>query len=93
MYNDSGGTNEANYCTIRTAINARRVMNIAGFSNGSQYLPWMIWWPFEALQEHATRFGRQVSMLPQIAITCVMSDYEPTYRALNPAPAPTKSLL
>jgi hypothetical protein len=86
--------NEASYCTIRTAINARRIMvnDIAGFSNDSQYLPWMMWWPLKPYKS-ATRLGRQMCIhAPHIALTCVMPDYESTYRALKPAPAPTKSL-
>ncbi|KAJ5486413.1 hypothetical protein N7530_000713 [Penicillium desertorum] len=72
--------NEASYCTIRTAINPRRIMvnDIAGFSNDSQYLLWMMWWPLKPYKS-ATRLGRQVCIhAPHIALTCVMPDYEST---------------
>jgi hypothetical protein len=79
---------------IRTAINARRVMtnDIAGFSNGSKCLPWMIWWPLKPHQNTLRSLASKCSnMLPQIAITCVLCDYQSLYERINPTPR--KSLI
>ncbi|KAJ5412945.1 hypothetical protein N7465_005250 [Penicillium sp. CMV-2018d] len=79
---------------IRTAINARRVMtnDIAGFSNDSKCLPWMIWWPLKPHQNTLRSLASKCSyMLPQIAITCVLCDYQSLYERINPTPR--KSLL
>lgn len=44
-YRSLNASNQANCYTIWTATNARRVTiyDTAGFTNDSQYLPWMVW--------------------------------------------------
>jgi hypothetical protein len=72
---------------IRTAINARMIMNndISGIDDDSDCLPWVIWLP---VKPSATTLGDLVRKCPsmgqQIAITFIMCDYEGMFRSLKP---------
>ncbi|KAJ5801018.1 uncharacterized protein N7518_003086 [Penicillium psychrosexuale] len=81
--------NERERREIRTAINARKIMNndISDLDDDSDCLPWLIWWPVRphenTLRELA---GKCPSMRPQIAITSILCDYQSLFMALNPPP-------
>ncbi|CAG8199224.1 unnamed protein product [Penicillium salamii] len=74
---------------IRTAINARRIMNndISGIDDDSDCLPWLIWWPVMPSHSTCDELARKCpSMRHQIAITCVICDYEELFQRLKPPP-------
>ncbi|KAJ5818248.1 hypothetical protein N7474_003839 [Penicillium riverlandense] len=74
---------------IRTAINARKIMNneISGIDDGSDCLPWLIWWPVKPQHSTCDELARKCpSMRHQIAITCVICDYEELFQQLKPPP-------
>ncbi|KAJ5408406.1 hypothetical protein N7509_002289 [Penicillium cosmopolitanum] len=79
--------NERECKEIRTAINARMIMNndISGIDDDSDCLPWVIWLP---VKPSATTLGDLVRKCPsmghQIAITFIMCDYEGMFRSLKP---------
>ncbi|KAJ5320621.1 hypothetical protein N7508_000904 [Penicillium antarcticum] len=81
--------NERECREIRTAINARKIMNndISDLDDDSDCLPWLIWWPVRphenTLRELA---GKCPSMRPQIAITAIICDYQSLFRSLKPPP-------
>ncbi|KAJ6178058.1 hypothetical protein N7519_008519 [Penicillium mononematosum] len=74
---------------IRTAINARKIMNndISDLDDDSDCLPWLIWWPVRphenTLRELASKCP---SMRHQIAITAILCDYKSLFRSLKPPP-------
>lgn len=81
--------NEREYREIRTAINARKIMNneISGIDDDSDHLPWLIWWPFRPHVNTCNELARKCpSMRQQIAITCIICDYESLFLALKPPP-------
>ncbi|KAJ5288016.1 hypothetical protein N7478_003702 [Penicillium angulare] len=72
---------------IRTAINARMIMNndISGIENDSDCLPWLIWLPVKPSEATLLDLARKCpSMGHQIAITCVICDYKSIFRSLKP---------
>lgn len=74
---------------IRTAINARKIMNneISGIDEDSDCLSWPIWWPVKSSHSTCIELARKCpSMRHQIAITCVICDYEELFQHLKPAP-------
>ncbi|KAJ5514787.1 hypothetical protein N7463_004339 [Penicillium fimorum] len=81
--------NERECREIRTAINARKIMNndISYLDDDSDCLPWLIWWPVRphenTLRELA---GKCPSMRHQIAITAILCDYKSLFRSLQPPP-------
>lgn len=86
----NGGGEE--YADIRTAINARRIMNndITGLNDDSEYLPWMIWWPLKPQEATLRELAENCpSMKTQIAITCIMCDYQHVFGLLSPSPCKT----
>lgn len=79
--------NEREIREIRTAINARRIMNndISGIDDNSDCLPWLIWWPVKPSHSTCDELARKCpSMRHQIAITCVICDYEELFQQLKP---------
>ncbi|KAJ5685671.1 hypothetical protein N7536_008290 [Penicillium majusculum] len=81
--------NEREYREIRTSINARKIMNneISGIDDDSDYLPWLIWWPVRPHVNTCNELARKCpSMRQQIAITCIICDYESLFLALKPPP-------
>ena len=81
--------NEREYREIRTAINARKIMNneVSGIDDDSDYLPWLIWWPVRPHVNTCNELARKCpSMRQQIAITCIVCDYESLFLALKPPP-------
>ncbi|CAI7614964.1 unnamed protein product [Penicillium discolor] len=81
--------NEREYREIRTAINARKIMNneISGIDDDSDYLPWLIWWPVRPHVNTCNELARKCpSMRQQIAIACIICDYESLFLALKPPP-------
>ncbi|KAJ5117560.1 hypothetical protein N7448_011192 [Penicillium atrosanguineum] len=79
--------NERECREIRTAINARMIMNndISGIDDDSDYLPWVIWLPVKPSETTLGDLVRKCpSMGPQIAITLIMCDYEGMFRSLKP---------
>lgn len=81
--------NERECREIRTAINARKIMNndISDLDDDSDCLPWLIWWPVRphenTLRELA---GKCPSMRYQIAITAILCDYRSLFMSLKPSP-------
>jgi hypothetical protein len=81
--------NERECREIRTAINARKIMNndISDLDDDFGCLPWLIWWPVRpretTLHELA---GKCPSMRHQIAITAILCDYRSLFRSLKPPP-------
>ncbi|KAJ5170924.1 uncharacterized protein N7500_003707 [Penicillium coprophilum] len=81
--------NERECREIRTAINARKIMNndISDLDDDSDCLPWLIWWPVRpnenTLRELASKCP---SMRHQIAITAILCDYKSLFRSLKPPP-------
>ena len=81
--------NERECREIRTAINARKIMNndISDLDDDSDCLPWLIWWPVRphenTLRELASKCP---SMRHQIAITTILCDYKSLFRSLKPPP-------
>ncbi|KAJ9491242.1 hypothetical protein VN97_g1980 [Penicillium thymicola] len=81
--------NERECREIRTAINARKIMNndISNLNDDSNCLPWLIWWPVRphenTLRELASKCP---SMRHQIAITAILCDYKSLFRSLKPPP-------
>ncbi|CAG8933970.1 unnamed protein product [Penicillium salamii] len=74
---------------IRTAINARKIMNndISGIDDDSDCLPWLIWWPVKPSHSTCDELARKCpSMRHQIAIACVICDYEELFQQLKPPP-------
>ncbi|KAJ5689264.1 hypothetical protein N7462_003656 [Penicillium macrosclerotiorum] len=72
---------------IRTAINARMIMNndISGIDNDSDCLPWVIWGPVKPSELTLADLVRKCpSMGHQVAITCIICDYESIFRSLKP---------
>ncbi|KAJ5589468.1 hypothetical protein N7537_012146 [Penicillium hordei] len=81
--------NERECQEIRTAINARKIMNndISGINDDSDCLPWLIWWPVRPHENTCNELARKCpSMRHQIAITCILCDYELLFVALKPPP-------
>jgi hypothetical protein len=79
--------NERECREIRTAINARRIMNndITGLDDDSDCLPWVIWGPVKPSQNTLADLVRKCpSMGHQVAITCIICDYESIFRLLKP---------
>ncbi|KAJ5655660.1 hypothetical protein N7507_007610 [Penicillium longicatenatum] len=82
-----GQGNEQECREIRTAINARMIMNndISGIDNDSDCLPWVIWGPVKPSENTLIDLVRKCpSMGHQIAITCIICDYESIFRLLKP---------
>ncbi|KAJ5726217.1 uncharacterized protein N7483_007574 [Penicillium malachiteum] len=82
-----GQDNERECREIRTAINARMIMNndISGIDDDSDCLPWVIWGPVKPSEKTLTDLVRKCpSMGHQIAITCIICDYESIFRSLKP---------
>ncbi|KAJ5709652.1 hypothetical protein N7493_009943 [Penicillium malachiteum] len=81
--------NEQECREIRTAINARVVMNndISGIDDDSDCLPWVIWGP---VKPFAITLGDLVRKCPsmghQVAIACIICDYESIFQSLKPPP-------
>lgn len=81
--------NERECREVRTAINARKIMNndISDLDDGSGCLPWLIWWP---VRPNENTLGELVSKCPsmrhQIAITAILCDYKSLFRSLKPPP-------
>lgn len=74
---------------IRTAITARKIMSneIGGIEDDSDCLPWMIWWPVMPHYNTCYELAKKCpSMRLQIAITCVLCDYEAIFKKLSPPP-------
>ncbi|KAJ5219932.1 hypothetical protein N7468_009136 [Penicillium chermesinum] len=74
---------------IRTAITARKIMSneVGGIEDGSDCLPWMIWWPVMPHYSTCYELAKKCpSMRLQVAITCVLGDYEAIFRQLEPPP-------
>jgi hypothetical protein len=73
---------------ISEAVNARRIMTneISGLTGGTEYLPYMIWWPLKPLELTLVMLAQQCpKMTHQIAIACIFCDYEHLYRQLQPS--------
>lgn len=82
-----GQGNEQECREIRTAINARMIMNndISGIDNDSDCLPWVIWGPLKPSENTLIDLVRKCpSMGHQIAITCIICDYGTIFRCLKP---------
>ncbi|KAJ5686563.1 hypothetical protein N7536_009182 [Penicillium majusculum] len=82
-----GQGNEWECREIRTAINARMIMNndISGVDDDSDCLPWVIWGPVKPSENTLTDLVRKCpSMGHQIAVTCITCDYESIFRSLKP---------
>ncbi|KAJ5518668.1 hypothetical protein N7453_001090 [Penicillium expansum] len=82
-----GQGNERECREIRTAINARMIMNndISGIDDDSDCLPWVIWGPVKPSENTLTDLVRKCpSMGHQIAVTCITCDYESIFRSLKP---------
>lgn len=81
--------NERECREIRTAINARKIMNndISDLDDDSDCLPWLIWWP---VRPHENTLRELVSKCPsmrhQIAITAILCNYKSLFRSLKPPP-------
>jgi hypothetical protein len=79
--------NERECREIRTAINARMIMNndISSIDDDSDCLPWVIWWPVKPSANTLADLVRKCpSMGHQVAITCIMCDYGSIFRSLEP---------
>ncbi|OQD85395.1 hypothetical protein PENANT_c010G02611 [Penicillium antarcticum] len=79
--------NERECREIRTAINARMIMNndISGIDDDSDCLPWVIWGPVKPSANTLADLVRKCpSMGHQVAITCIMCDYGSIFRSLKP---------
>ncbi|KAJ5282016.1 hypothetical protein N7478_007388 [Penicillium angulare] len=79
--------NELECREIRTAINARMIMNndISGINDDSDCLPWVIWGPVKPSENTLADLVRKCpSMGHQVAITCIMCDYDSIFRSLKP---------
>jgi hypothetical protein len=79
--------NERECREIRTAINARMIMNndISGIDDDSDCLPWVIWGPVKPSENTLGDLVRKCpSMRHQTAITCIICDYESIFRCLKP---------
>lgn len=79
--------NELECREIRTAINARMIMNndISGINDDSDCLPWVIWGPVKPPKNTLIDLVRKCpSMGHQVAITCIICDYESIFRLLKP---------
>ncbi|KAJ5477734.1 hypothetical protein N7530_003243 [Penicillium desertorum] len=90
-----GQGNERECREIRTAINARMIMNndISGIDDDSDCLPWVIWGPVKPSENTLTDLVRKCpSMGHQIAVTCITCDYESIFRSLKPPPTPNPCL-
>ncbi|KAJ5560126.1 hypothetical protein N7513_002525 [Penicillium frequentans] len=82
-----GQGNERECREIRTAIHARMIMNndISGIDNDSDCLPWVIWGPVKPPKNTLIDLVRKCpSMGHQVAITCIICDYESIFRLLKP---------
>ncbi|KAJ5212101.1 uncharacterized protein N7498_003747 [Penicillium cinerascens] len=74
---------------IRTAITARKIMSneVGGLEDSSDCLPWMIWWPVMPHYNTCYELAKKCpSMRLQVAITCVLCDYETIFKHLKPPP-------
>ncbi|KAJ5375876.1 hypothetical protein N7517_007882 [Penicillium concentricum] len=79
--------NERECREIRTAINARMIMNndISGIDDDSDCLPWVIWGPVKPSANTLADLVRKCpSMGHQVAITCIISLYVAARRSENP---------
>ncbi|KAJ5908622.1 hypothetical protein N7495_001304 [Penicillium taxi] len=79
--------NELECRGIRTAINARMIMNndISGINDDSDCLPWVIWGPVKPSENTLADLVRKCpSMGHQVAITCIICDYDSIFRSLKP---------
>lgn len=71
---------------LKTAINARRVMlnDIRGLTDDEPHLPYLIWWPLKPRQSCLVELAQQCpKMIQQIAIACILCNYESVYRNLS----------
>ncbi|KAL4810944.1 hypothetical protein BDV18DRAFT_3782 [Aspergillus unguis] len=79
--------NEQECREIRTAINARMIMNnnISGINDDSDCLPWVIWEPVKPPRNTLIDLVRKCpSMGHQVAITCIICDYDTIFQSLKP---------
>lgn len=82
-------SNEHECREIRTAINARKIMNndISDIEDDSDCLPWLIWWPVRPHENTLRELAAKCpSMRQQIAITSILCDYQSLFMSLNPPP-------
>jgi hypothetical protein len=71
---------------LKTAINARRVMinDIRGLTNDASHLPYLIWWPLKPRPSCLVQLAKQCpKMIQQIAVACILCDYDSVYRSLS----------
>ncbi|KAJ5586660.1 hypothetical protein VI817_008128 [Penicillium citrinum] len=79
--------NEQERRQIRTAINARMIMNndISGIDDDSDSLPWVIWLPVKPSENTLIDLVRKCpSMSHQVAITSIICDYKSIFQCLKP---------
>lgn len=79
--------NERERRQIRSAINARMIMNndISGIDDDSDSLPWVIWLPVKPSENTLIDLVRKCpSMSHQVAITSIICDYKSIFQCLKP---------
>lgn len=81
------GDNKRECREIQTAINARMIMNgeISSIKDDSDCLPWVIWGPVKPAENTLIDLVLKCpSMGHQVAITCIICDYESIFKLLKP---------